>query len=116
MIEELFNRGESFFSYPFRILWKETNQLLPFPAQIMPVVPGRHFRKAVTRNLLKRRIREAYRKNKELFYSNLEENSSRVLVIFQYTEKEIRDFSTIETGVVNALNKLIAKVQKSERC
>ncbi|MFO7573786.1 MAG: ribonuclease P protein component [Bacteroidales bacterium] len=113
IIEELFDRGESFFSYPFRIVWKETDQPLPFPAQMMPVVPGRHFKKAVTRNLLKRRIREAYRKNKEPFYNKLKEKSSRVLIILQYTEKEIRDFSTIETGVVNAMNKLTAKLLTS---
>lgn len=116
LIEELFVRGESFFSYPFRIVWKETDQTLPFPAQMMPVVPARHFKKAVSRNLLKRRIREAYRKNKQPFYNELDENSYRIVLILQYTEKEIKDFQTIEKGVVNALDKLIAKAKSGVRC
>lgn len=83
---------------------------------MMPVVPARHFKKAVSRNLLKRRIREAYRKNKQPFYHELDENSYRIVLILQYTEKEIKDFQTIEKGVVNALDKLIAKAKSRVRC
>ena len=114
IIEELFENGETFFSYPFRIIWKVTDQPLPFPAQMMPVVPARNFRKAVVRNLLKRRIREAYRRNKEPFYAKLDEKPCRVLVIMQYTEKEIRDFTIIETGIVSALDKLGNKARSKE--
>jgi ribonuclease P protein component len=114
-IAELFSKGDSFFSYPFRVLWKETDEMLPFPAQMMPVVPGRHFRKAVTRNLLKRRIREAYRRNKEDFYCSLENNNCKILIIIQYTEREIKDYSTIEKGILTAFNKLILKVQDGSK-
>ena len=112
-IEELFNSGESFFSYPFRILWKEIDHSMPYPAQMMPVVPARNFRKAVVRNLLKRRIREAYRKNKEPFYVKLGEKNCRVAVIMQYTEKEVKDFQVIETGIAGALEKLVARAGRS---
>ena len=55
--------------------------LLPSPAQVAFSVSKRGFRLAVTRNLIKRRMREAYRKNKYILYEYLASENIRLFLL-----------------------------------
>ena len=80
---------------------------MPFN-RIVVSVPKKCFRRAVKRNLLKRRIREAYRLNKNLLPVNAEKGGTDI--IFIYRTKDILDFCTIVLSVRNILESLAAKV------
>lgn len=69
--------------------------------RIMVSVPKKFFRRAVRRNLLKRRIREAYRLNKQLLAQ-----SSALDIMFVYTSKEIDSFEQISAAVVELLQSM----------
>ncbi len=71
MISGLFEDGHTFHNQLFKVVWIKSPVLIPYPAQIVISVSKRSFRLAVTRNLIKRRVREAYRKNKNLLYDFL---------------------------------------------
>jgi len=77
-------------------------------------VPKRLYKRAVDRNLLKRRIKEAYRLNKRGLYDLLEQRNLTLHMLIQYQQKEIVDFRTIEKGVLNGMAKLEEKLQKQE--
>ena len=70
------------------------------PNRIMVSVPKRFFKRAVKRNLLKRRLREAYRTQKSIL------GPSSTDILFLYNSKEINDFQTIKEEVAEILKKV----------
>ena len=70
---------------------------------MMVSVPKKLFKRAVKRNLLKRRIRESWRLQKQ----NI--NATGVDILFTYSTKEIMEF----TEILDAVGKIIEKVNKA---
>ena len=104
-ISLLFQQGQSRSSFPIRILYSVREEG-DIQAKVAISVPKRLFKRAVDRNLLKRRIREAYRLNKRFFYTPLEEMNLKVNLVIQYQHKEILDFEPIKKGLLKALEKV----------
>lgn len=77
--EQLFSEGKQFKLFPFRLVYLKKKLETTKPVQAGIVVPKRLIKKAVQRNRIKRQMREAYRKNKQLIYSNITE--SHILLI-----------------------------------
>ncbi len=116
LIEGLFNDGKVVFNYPFRIVWNQYPLETGFPSQVAITVPKRNFKKAVHRNLLKRRIREAFRKQKELLYAPLSANGTTIIFMIQYTGKELSDYNTIEESIAGVLQKLASAACADKVC
>ena len=115
LISSLFSSkdSQSVFSYPFKILFAETEAQNPtYPIQIAVTVPKRAFKSAVTRNLLKRRTREAYRRSKLEFYEELKESQKMYAILFIYVGKEVEDFQLIDKGVKQVFEKFLQAVKK----
>ena len=69
--------------------------------RILVSVPKKFFKRAVKRNLLKRRIRESYRKQKH----NLTVEGG-LDVLFMYSTKEILSYEQIYQAVGQIINKI----------
>ena len=70
-------------------------------SRILISVPKRNFRRAVKRNLLKRRIREAYRLRKELLGPGFD-------IMFIYTAREVLPSAEIAAAVEKVLLQIAA--------
>ena len=86
-----------------RFCWKQVSESEE-PNRLVISVPKRHFKRAVKRNLLKRRIREAYRLNKSLL------PPSSVDILFVWSSAELCDFRTIEAEMIQSLQRIAAKI------
>lgn len=78
----------------------------------MVSVPKKIHKRAVSRNLLKRRMREAFRKNKEDLYDALVSSNCKIQLGIFYYGSQIIDSETIQKHTVKGLEQL-TKIIKS---
>ncbi|MEI6433285.1 MAG: ribonuclease P protein component [Bacteroidota bacterium] len=112
LIHELFARKISFFEYPFRVTWMFLETQEKMPVQAMMSVPKYNFKKAVDRNLLKRRMKEAFRLNKQTLCHTLLSCRRSMAVCFTFTSKEIPAFDLIQQKIILILQRLIKENEK----
>ncbi len=97
-VEALFGRGKSGAKgcLRYRFLMRESEEL---PSRILVSVPKRSFKRAVKRNLLKRRIREAYRRQKALLGPGMD-------VLFVYLPREVLPSADIHANMASVLSEI----------
>jgi ribonuclease P protein component len=105
--DQLTKEGQSFFAYPFRVVWLPASETQEFPAQLAIAVPKRIFKRAVKRNLIRRRIREAFRKNKNILYDGLQQRNAQVRVLLIYTHREPVLYAEMEDKIILTLRRLL---------
>jgi ribonuclease P protein component len=106
LISQLFLKGQTFHVKPFRVTWMTVAEALPSPVQVMMSVPKYNFRKAVHRNLIRRRMREAYRLNKTALAGHFSSAGHQLIFSITYAAKEIHEFDLIQAKIILLLQRL----------
>ena len=114
VIEELFENGKSFYCAPFLIIWAYSTSDKPFPAQVAFSVSKKGFKLAVTRNLIKRRARESYRKNKTILYDFLIASNKKITITMIFRGNSIPDYQTVDASVKEMIRMFTGILGKSK--
>ena len=94
LIQQLFAEGKSLNAFPIRLLYLPSDHDSPYRIQAGVTVSKRNFKKAVQRNRIKRKVREAYRKNKEIVYAS--EDTKKHIFMFIYQGNMELEYGAIE--------------------
>ena len=111
-IELLYKSGSSKTFYPLKIFWKVNKFESGYPARLLITVPKRLYKRAVDRNLMKRRIRESYRLAKPNLYAELMKKEIQLDVLIMYVGKEKEEFIVVQKSLETALIKLSEMILK----
>ena len=102
-IRRLFTEGQGGFVYPFRYM-VHAESASEMQVEVLFSTPKRFLKRANKRNKVRRRMREAYRLNKQILLSSTEPRALQVALI--YSSKEVIDYKTIENATKRILEKL----------
>ena len=97
-VEALFEQGKSMQTGCLRCRYLRRGEG-ENASRVVISVPKRHFKRAVKRNLLKRRIRESYRRQKSLL-----ENATDLL--FVYASREVLPYEAVYEDMTRILEAL----------
>ena len=100
-IAQLYKEGKRFVAWPLRVTWQPTEG----ETQVLVWAPKSLFKHAVQRNRLRRLMREAYRLHQDML-------TSKVLVAFNYIDKEEQPYPVVEKAVCKALKKIMEEGTK----
>jgi ribonuclease P protein component len=106
-ISDLFSGGSPLNLPPLKIIYRVMPEDPSLePVRVMISVPKRYFRKAVDRNLIKRRIREAYRQNKLPLTNSLRGSGKRIDMAIIWIDTSIQSYDITERCVKEMVGKL----------
>ena len=111
LIEALFDSGKSrsVSAFPLRAVYQTTERREgSAPVQVLISVPKKRFHHAVDRNRVKRQIREAYRRHKELLWQQIPDDKM-VLLGFVWLSDRHSPTAEVEKRIVSILQRIAVK-------
>ena len=113
LIEALFEHGssQSVSAFPLRAVYQMIERREDHgPAQILISVPKKRFKHAVDRNRVKRQIREAYRRHKQVLWDCLADDKEMLVGFIWLSDKH---YPTIE--VEQRVVRILQHIGKGEK-
>ena len=109
-IELLFAKGKSISSFPVKVFYLPVEHTPVHPVQVGVGVSARNFKKAVDRNTIKRRMREAYRLHKLPLHEHLMAEQKSVAVFILWIDKQLPTAAALQDLMPTVVEKLIKQL------
>lgn len=106
-LRRLFGEGKGGFVYPLRyVVYVEG--ATDASAEVLFSTPKKFLKRANKRNLVRRRMREAYRLNKDILLDSGKEFEADIALI--YSTKEVLDYQIIENAIKKILRNIVEQM------
>ena len=109
LIEQLYAEGKSIKVFPFRMVFLQVQHTSYFPCQVGFSVPKRNFKLAVSRNRIKRLMRETYRLQKNIVYDKVDKP---YVFMISYIGREEMSYQELYFKTKKLLELFIEKTKK----
>jgi ribonuclease P protein component len=109
-IELLFAKGKSISAFPVKVFYLPVDHTPVHPVQVGVGVSARNFKKAVDRNTIKRRMREAYRLHKLPLHEHLVAQQKSVAVFILWIDKQMPTTAALQELMPAVIEKLIKQL------
>jgi len=109
-IELLFAKGKSISAFPVKVFYLPVDHTPVHPVQVGVGVSARNFKKAVDRNTIKRRMREAYRLHKLPLHEQLVAQQKNVAVFILWIDKQLPTTAALQDLMPTVIEKLIKQL------
>ncbi|MEJ6753659.1 MAG: ribonuclease P protein component [Flavobacteriales bacterium] len=110
VIKEMFSSGKSFTTSGLRLVWKLDNNKDGVAVKSIIVVPKKKIRLAVKRNIIRRRLKEAYRLNKIELENMLKNKQLQLSIAVIYQKGKILPYKTVEEEIKLILERLSKEI------
>ena len=110
-IQRIFTEGNRLYEAPFSVLFLNNINTDDSNLQIAISVPKKKITSAVKRNLIKRKIREAFRIQSENLISQLEKHDRKIILMIIYSDTKPQNFSLIKSKISLTLQRLSNQIR-----
>ena len=109
-IANLFENGSSIKHSLFRLVWNTEEFDNDIVAQTLIVVPKKYIKNAANRNVLKRRMREAFRIYKSDLHTKIKSKKQQLAIAIIYQEQEVLPYKVIKEKIKLILGRLSEEI------
>ena len=109
-IEKLFVYGRSISQKPFRIIWNFENNRQQVALKALIVVSKKRIKLAKDRNIIKRKVKEAYRLQKKDLEELLESKNQQLNLAIIYQDNKLLNYNVLEQKISLLLKRLINEI------
>ena len=109
-IENLFAKGSYISEQSFRIVWKFEKNNHQVAVKSLIIVPKKNIKLAKNRNIIKRRIKEAYRLQKNDLEEVLDSTKKQLNLAIIYQCDKLLNYNVLEQKIILLLKRLINEI------
>ena len=109
-IDNLFANGSSIKGSFFRLVWNTEEFDNDIIAKTLIIVPKKYIKNAANRNVLKRRLRDAFRIYKSGLYTSIKSKNQQLAIAIIYQGQEILPYKVIEEKIKLILDRLSEEI------
>ena len=113
LFEGLFSTGQRSFKHPVLAIWSVVELPEDVPIQAGFVAAKKHYKTATQRNLIKRRMREAFRTQKHELEAKLRGKDKQIALLFITVKSDNISYEDLQPKILLLLRDIGRKIEHS---